>query len=172
MHFLIDMLMLFQRLLQHLKANGVPIAVATSSTRPKMMAKTKFHQELFELFDGHITCGDDAEIKRGKPAPDLFLAAREKFVVEEQLPDVERCLVFEDALNGIEAARNAGMPTIWVPGKCPVTFLSGILSRDYSFTDPNLRKLERPAGFVEPVETLNSLEEFNPEKYGLPAWNT
>jgi len=93
-----------------------------------MMAKTKFHQELFELFGNHITCGDDAEIKRGKPAPDLFLAAREKFAVEEQLPDLEKCLVFEDALNGIEAAKNAGMPVIWVPGRCPVASLSNIFS--------------------------------------------
>lgn len=83
-----------------------------------MMAKTKFHQELFELFGDQITCGDDAEIRCGKPAPDLFLAAREKFALEGQLPDVEACLVFEDALNGIEAAKKAGMPSIWVPGRC------------------------------------------------------
>lgn len=74
------------------------------------------HQELFSLFGKHITCGDDAEIKNGKPAPDLFLAARDKFSLDGDVPSAENCLVFEDALNGIEAANRAGMPAIWVPG--------------------------------------------------------
>ncbi len=87
------------------------MAVATSSTRSKFALKTQGHSELFKSFQS-ITCGDDAGIVKGKPAPDLFLEARRKL----GSPPSENCLVFEDALNGIEAARNAGMPVIWIPG--------------------------------------------------------
>ncbi|KAF8315941.1 Haloacid dehalogenase-like hydrolase, partial [Clavulina sp. PMI_390] len=140
-----------ERLLKHLKASNIPIAVATSSTREKMGLKAKNHQEVFALFGSHITCGDDPEIKNGKPAPDLFLAARAKFV--EDVPDVKTCLVFEDALNGVEAAQRARMHTIWVP-------------------DPNLRALARPEGFIEPTETIGSMQEFDPSKYGMPGFST
>lgn len=66
--------------------------------------KSSRNQELFDLFDA-IICGDDPNIKQGKPAPDLFLAARARMGD----PPLENCLVFEDAINGIEAALNAGM---------------------------------------------------------------
>ena len=82
-----------------------------------MLLKSKNHQELFSLFGEHITCGDDPEIKAGKPAPDLFLAARGKFGKVGEVPDADKCLVFEDALSGIEAGRRAGMSTVWIPGE-------------------------------------------------------
>lgn len=44
---------------------------------------------------------------RGKPNPDLFLGAAERMNVAP-----ETCIVFEDAPNGIEAARRAGMRAI------------------------------------------------------------
>jgi HAD superfamily hydrolase (TIGR01509 family) len=47
-------------------------------------------------------------VARGKPAPDLFLHAMTVMGVKDPL----RCLVIEDSLNGIRAARAAGMP-VW-----------------------------------------------------------
>jgi beta-phosphoglucomutase-like phosphatase (HAD superfamily) len=47
-------------------------------------------------------------VARGKPAPDLFLYAMAVMGIEDPL----RCLVIEDSLNGIRAARAAGMP-VW-----------------------------------------------------------
>lgn len=47
------------------------------------------------------------EVKRGKPAPDLFLHAANKMGV-----DPSRCVVVEDAVAGIEAARAANMKVI------------------------------------------------------------
>jgi beta-phosphoglucomutase family hydrolase len=44
---------------------------------------------------------------RGKPNPDLFLGAAERMRVAP-----EACIVFEDAPNGIEAARRAGMRAV------------------------------------------------------------
>jgi beta-phosphoglucomutase len=49
------------------------------------------------------------DVTRGKPAPDVFLAAAAKLGV---LPD--RCVVVEDAEAGLEAARRAGMRRIGV----------------------------------------------------------
>ena len=52
-----------------------------------------------------IICWDDAEIKNGKPAPDLFLAAQRRL----GNPPAENCLVFEDAINCVKAAINSKM---------------------------------------------------------------
>lgn len=93
-----------EKLIRHLHAHDIPIAVATSSTRSKFELKTSLNKELFELFDV-IICGDDAEIKNAKPSPDLFLAAQKHF----GNPPAENCLVFEDAVNGVEAGLNAKM---------------------------------------------------------------
>ncbi len=54
-----------------------------------------------------------AEVAHGKPAPDLFLHAAARMGVA---PD--RCLVLEDSLNGIRAARAAGMPVWRFTGGC------------------------------------------------------
>lgn len=93
-----------EKLIRHLHAHDIPIAVATSSTRLKFELKTSLNKELFELFDV-IICGDDPEIQNAKPSPDLFLAAQKHL----GNPPAENCLVFEDAINGIEAALNAKM---------------------------------------------------------------
>lgn len=93
-----------EKLIRHLHSQQIPIAVATSSTRSKFELKTSLNKELFELFDV-IVCGDDAEIKNGKPFPDLFLAAQKHL----GNPPAEHCLVFEDAVNGVQAGLNAKM---------------------------------------------------------------
>jgi beta-phosphoglucomutase len=50
-----------------------------------------------------------ADVQRGKPDPDIFLAAAHRLNVEPQ-----QCLVIEDAEAGIEAAHRAGMKAIGV----------------------------------------------------------
>jgi pseudouridine-5'-monophosphatase len=64
--------------------------------------------------------GDDPRIRRGKPAPDIFLLALETInagLRAEGKPEITpaECLVFEDAVPGVEAARRAGMRVVWVP---------------------------------------------------------
>ncbi|CAG8468403.1 46349_t:CDS:2 [Gigaspora margarita] len=133
------------RLVKHLKAHNIPIAVATSSLRNSFEIKSTNLREFFSMFDG-IVCGNDPEVKCGKPAPDIFLVASK----EIGSPPVEQCLVFEDAINGIKAAKNAGMNVVWVAHKGLAEVCPGDNGAD---------------------EKLLSLEDFNPEKYGLPPFD-
>jgi pseudouridine-5'-monophosphatase len=95
-------------LVTHLHRHGIPQAVATSSTRSLFELKTRQH-DWFELFDMIVT-GDDPQIKRGKPAPDIFLTAAQRLGVAPA-----NCLVFEDAPSGMRAALAAGMSVVTVP---------------------------------------------------------
>ena len=89
-----------ERLLAILAANGIPFAVATSGPAENV------RHTLAELgLAGRITGivrGD--QVPRGKPEPDIFLAAAERIGV---LPG--ECLAFEDSPSGVAAARAAGM---------------------------------------------------------------
>lgn len=89
--------------LKQIKQYNIPLALATSSRRAKMeMVMSKL--DLLSFFDIVVTGGD---VKNGKPTPDLFLKAAEKLNMSPQ-----HCIVFEDAANGVRAAKNAGMKCV------------------------------------------------------------
>lgn len=85
--------------------------------------KTEHLQELFDVFPAsQKVLGDDTRIAkgRGKPLPDIYLLALETInaglrVKGEEEVKPEECLVFEDAVPGVEAGRRAGMRVIWCP---------------------------------------------------------
>ena len=133
------------RLVLHLKENGIPIVVATSSHRKAFELKASNNQALFSQFEGNIVCGDDVRVVNSKPAPDIFLAAASDI----KSANPETCLVFEDAPSGVKAGLNAGMNVVWIP-------------------DPNLAIDHELASRC--VEVLKSMDEFNPIKYGLPPF--
>lgn len=80
---------------------AVPYCLATSST-PKRLARTLALTGLDAYFGER--CFTASQVENGKPAPDLFLLAARMMGA-----DPARCLVIEDSLPGIEAARRAGM---------------------------------------------------------------
>ncbi|XP_047254208.1 (DL)-glycerol-3-phosphatase 2 isoform X2 [Capsicum annuum] len=94
------------RLIHHLHENGIPMCVATGTHKRHFDLKTQRHSKLFSLMH-HIVRGDDPEVKQGKPSPDIFLAAANRF--EGGPVDPQRILVFEDAPSGVLAAKNAGI---------------------------------------------------------------
>lgn len=87
-------------LLPFLKEKGIRMAVASSNDAALIEACLKANG-IREYFDAVITA---CEVKKGKPAPDVYLEAARRLHV---LP--EECLVFEDIIPGIQAGKNAGM---------------------------------------------------------------
>ena len=55
----------------------------------------------------HVVCSDDDGVKKGKPFPDVYLVTAGLFSSPPKT--MENVLVFEDAPNGVEAAKSAGM---------------------------------------------------------------
>lgn len=91
-------------LLDRLRAAGVKLAVA-SSAPPENRTMVLDGLGWTSRFDAVVA----SEGLRGKPAPDVFLAAAESLGV---LP--EACVAFEDAINGVVAAAAAGMVVVGV----------------------------------------------------------
>jgi len=87
--------------LQALTAMGVPWRVASNSSHPEMRAKFA-RLGIGDLVAGRLHSYTD--VARGKPAPELFLAA----AAAEGVGPAE-CLVIEDSLPGVRAAVAAGM---------------------------------------------------------------
>jgi HAD superfamily hydrolase (TIGR01509 family) len=94
--------------LDHLARNDVRRAVVSSSSHHWVdgwLEKLTF-ASAFET----VVCRGDAP--RIKPAPDLYLEAARRFSIEPA-----KCLVIEDSLNGVKAAKAAGMPVWVVPNR-------------------------------------------------------
>jgi HAD superfamily hydrolase (TIGR01509 family) len=66
---------------------------------------------LIDLFDPHVFSA--SQVARGKPEPDVFL-----FAAERMSSAPERCLVLEDSVPGVLAARAAGMRVVGFTGAC------------------------------------------------------
>ncbi|MCG5057790.1 HAD-IA family hydrolase [Limnoraphis robusta] len=128
-------------LTQHLAAHHIPQAIATSSSSRPYAAKIQSYQQWFSIFQCVIQ-GDDPELKQGKPAPDIFLLAAQRLGAKP-----ENCLVFEDALAGVTAAKAAGMSVVAVPA---------------ADMDKQL--------YLEADQILNSLSEFQPQQWQLPSF--
>lgn len=93
-------------LLDLLDAHGIARAVATSTQRERAARKLE-RNGLLRRFDALV--GGD-EVARGKPAPDIFLAAARALDVQPSA-----CLVLEDSNSGARAGLAANMAVVMVP---------------------------------------------------------
>lgn len=85
-----------------------PLAVASSSNRPLI----DLVLELSGLAPSFAATVSSEEVERGKPAPDVYLAAAAALGVEPT-----RCAAVEDSSNGLRAAANADMRVIALPNR-------------------------------------------------------
>jgi len=98
-HQLCKPLFVHQFALARLKREGYQTAVCSNSIRSTvelMMEKSA----LAEFLDKQFSADD---VKKAKPAPDIYLAAMEHFKAKP-----EECLILEDNANGIKAAQDSG----------------------------------------------------------------
>lgn len=140
-----------ERLIKHLHSSGIPLAIATGSSKASFQWKSAPHQDLFALFHHVLNVPDEPEVTRGKPDPLPYIVAAKRFSPDFPVTDRQNVLVFEDAIAGIKSANAAGMRSIWVP-------------------DP--RMPEELTKEVGPFRRLPSLEHFRPEEFGLSPFST
>lgn len=91
------------KILQFLKENNVPIALGSASKNAQPILEKV---GLLHYFD---TIVDGNNVTKAKPDPEVFLLAAKQLNV---LP--ENCVVFEDAVAGVEAANAANMVSIGI----------------------------------------------------------
>jgi len=105
----------------------MPVAIVTSSGR-ESAAVTVQRMGIADYIRFYLGFED---YENGKPEPDGYLKAADALHV-----DPKKCLVFEDSIPGIQAAKNAGMAVIAVTHRCPdietATELADRVIRDYS----------------------------------------
>jgi len=118
-----------KQVLQELREMNIRLAVATSSVSASARPFLARHH-LTKFFDVIVT---GEEVEHGKPARDIDVCAAKHLGVSAEV-----CLVVEDALPGVAAAKAANMRVAAIP--------------DRRFVDPN--KYKDKADFV-----LNSLQE-------------
>ena len=106
-------------------ANGIKLAIASSSNAEWVIPN--LDRLGIKQYFSHITTSDDVE--NIKPAPDLFLAALHGLNITST-----DAIVIEDSINGVQAAKLAGLFTIAVPNKITKHF-------DFSKADILLEKL-------------------------------
>lgn len=90
-----------------------------------------------------VVTGDDPAIKKGKPAPDIYIEAARRIGV-----DPSECIVFEDALSGCKSGKAAGCVVIAVP-------------------DPRTDARDREIFAQHADAVLNDFWEFDGSKWGL-----
>jgi HAD superfamily hydrolase (TIGR01509 family) len=90
---------------QSLAAQGIPMAVASSSRRPDLDRKLAL-TGLDRYFDAFV--GGD-EVEHGKPAPDVYVEAARRLGIPPS-----DCIAIEDAEHGATAAVAAGMRAVMV----------------------------------------------------------
>lgn len=92
-----------QEFLNEIRKKGIKVALGSASKNSPMI----LHQiDLSNMFDVVV---DGNSITEAKPNPEVFLTGAQKLDVAP-----EHCVVFEDAIAGIEAARNARMYSVGI----------------------------------------------------------
>ena len=115
--------------LEAIVAAGVPVAVASNSSRPELATKLR-QLKLVETFRGRAFSRDDVD--RPKPAPDMYRAAAEACGVSPR-----DCVVVEDSVTGARAGLAAGCRVLGYGHGAQTAALAGLGAETFS----NMRDL-------------------------------
>ncbi len=109
--------------LKALKSKNILTSVSSSNTKLSVYSYLDAYK-LNNMFDVIVT-GDD--VNNGKPSPEIFNKTADLLNINN-----EECLVVEDSLNGLKAAKLAKMTTVMIPDLIPY---NSLLSEfvDYKF---------------------------------------
>jgi HAD superfamily hydrolase (TIGR01509 family) len=130
-----DHLRLIPHVAETVAGLSLPKCVASSGTPEKIrhgLTCAGLHDHLApHLFSA-------VQVKRGKPAPDLFL-----FAAEQMKASPERCLVIEDSVPGVTGARAAGMTVLGFYGgsHCTPTHAAMLTAAGAHETFDDMRQL-------------------------------
>lgn len=113
------------KVLQFLKSNNIPISLGSASKNARPILEKV---NLLSYFDAIV---DGNSVSKAKPDPEVFLIAAKELGVSP-----ENCVVFEDAVAGIQAANAANMLSIGIGDK------EVLHEADYVFTDFTQIELE------------------------------
>lgn len=91
------------KVLNYLKDRNIPMALGSASKNARPILEKV---NLLRYFDVIV---DGNQVTKAKPDPEVFLMAAQQLGVAP-----EHCVVFEDALAGVEAANSAGMTSIGI----------------------------------------------------------
>ena len=91
--------------LDNLKENNILLSIGSNAIRKNVLMTI---EELgITNYFSSIICGD--EVSRGKPDPEMYLKTLSNLKVSNN-----ECIIFEDSIEGVEAARNADIKVIGV----------------------------------------------------------
>ncbi len=117
-----------KELIQDIRANGIKVALASSSKNADTVLNLL---NIRSLFDAIV---DGTMITHTKPDPEIFLLAAKKLNIPPP-----QCLVFEDAEAGVEAAVAAGMKCIGVGSPQQLSKANVVVPKTVDF---NIQKIK------------------------------
>ena len=142
---------------QALAAIAQPVCVASSGSQERMRVSLG-RVGLYDQFAPHIFSA--SQVTHGKPAPDLFL-----FAAAQMATSPERCLVIEDSIAGVTAARAAGMTVFGFHGgsHCRPGYGDTLRAAGAAVTFDDMRRLPGLVGRIEENQTPETSRRNAPE---------
>ncbi|MGG8494906.1 beta-phosphoglucomutase [Tenacibaculum sp. TC6] len=111
------------KILTYLTDNKIPVALGSASKNARaILQKVNLITQFNAIVDGN-------DVTKAKPDPEVFLTAAQKLGIAP-----ENCVVFEDSLAGIQAAKNANMVAIGI-GETAILNEADFVFKDFTEID-------------------------------------
>jgi beta-phosphoglucomutase len=123
-------------LINELKSKKIKIALGSASRNTPLILDRVGMNNVFDAV------ADGNSVHKAKPDPEVFLKAAEMVSVE-----TARCVVFEDAIAGVEAALNAGMICIGIGENNVLKDAHMVIKGLYEMNLDKLALLEKRLGY-------------------------